>query len=289
VLGSAVVDISFNTCNKATKMLVVTSDGQFYVYDFFSLGPKLDFKGSLVAPMQHLMLSYVSATNPGLDHALRPKLARIQITDANHLMLIFSFGTSTKSLHGFVYNRNMEVWMRISDSGSFLVSNLYPTIPARVIEDNEGLVSRMDRLVRSGASMESAKQMYIKLVENEKQASQKIVTRAHCEDRLACTIALGEAAEFQVWLSLYAKCLSSAGDADTLRFLVDVLLGNAVNTEITETNLGLKPSCWWFNSITSSQCLGLNKKDLIRHNILPEMSKNRQLQRLTNEISMELE
>lgn len=267
-------------------MVVVTSDGSFYVYTYLPLGPKLDFKGSLVAPMQHLMLSCVSTTS---NSAMQPKLARIQLTETNQLMLVLSFGTvSAKSLHGFIYNRNMEIWMKVSDSNNFLVSNLYPSIPGMPSEGQEGLISKIDRLVRSGASMESAKQMYIKLMENEKQTSQNIVTRAYCEDRLACAIALQSSLEFQVWISTYAKCLSSTGDANTLRFLVDVLLGNS-GVDMIDNNSHWVPTCWWFNSITSSQCLGLSGKDIIRNIILPEMSKNRQLQRLTNEVSMELE
>jgi protein HIRA/HIR1 len=182
----------------------------------------------------------------------------------------------------------MEVWMRVSDSNSFLASNFYPSISAPN-EDKEGLLTKMDRLLRSGSSMESAKQMYIKLVENEKQTTQKIVTRAYCEDRLACSIAFGSAFEFELWISSYARCLSSSGDADTLRFLVDVLLGIPPEDAEMSDKESRPMSCWWFNSITSSQCLGLDNKDIIRTLILPEMSKNRQLQRLTNELSMELE
>ena len=285
MLGSAVVNISFSTCSTETKMVAVTSDGSFYVYTFLPLGPKLDFKGSVVAPMQHLALSCASNT---FTSPPQPKLARIQITETNRLMLILSFGTvSAKSLHGFIYNLDMEVWMKVSDSNTFLLSSLYTSTPRMACDDKEGLLSKMDRLVRSGASMESAKQMYIKLAENEKQTSQSIVTRAHCEDRLACAVALGSASEFQIWISSYAKCLSSSGDGDALRFLVDVLLG-ADDIETAENSSSPTPSCWWFSSITSSQCLGLNNKDIIRNKILPEMSKNRQLQRLTNEISMEL-
>jgi protein HIRA/HIR1 len=284
VLGSAVINISFSTCNEETKMVVMTSNGQFQVYTFLPLGPKLDFKGSIAAPMQHLVLSCPSNT------VAQPKLARIQITETSQLMLILSFGTvSAKSLHGFVYNCGMEVWMRVSDSNSFLASNLYPSIPGMPNNDKEGLLSKMDRFVRSGSSMESAKQMYIKLVENENQSSQKIVTRSHCEDRLACAIALGSAAEFQMWLSSYARCLSTSCDADTLRFLVDILLGNSDDVEMADTNSNTNPSCWWLISITHSRCLGLDNKVLIRTIIIPEMCKNRQLQRLTNEISMELE
>ncbi|KAL7522970.1 hypothetical protein ACHAWX_007718 [Stephanocyclus meneghinianus] len=290
VFGSSVVDIHFRTYNEEPKMVVVTSDGNFYVYKFLPFGPKLEYKGSVVPPMQHLLLSCPPSTNQGSTLMPQPKLARIQLTDTNQLMLILSFGTlsSAKCLHGFVYNCSMEVWMRVSDSNSFLVSDFYPSVPRLSTEGERGLLSKIDTLIRSGASMESAKQMYIKLVENEKQVSQKIVTRSHCEDRLACAIALRSTSEFQTWLSSYARCLSSSGDADALRFLVDILLGNSEDFECADSSSRLLSSCWWLNSMRD-ECLGLNSKDIIRHHILPQMSKNRELQRLTNEIAMELD
>lgn len=284
VLGCAVVDINFSACGDESKMVVVTSDGSFYVYKLSSsLGPQLEYKGSIAAPMQHISLSYAPHANENTTSSSQSRLARIQITDSSQLMLVLSFGTltSAKTLHGFVYNRDMELWMRVSDSNSFLVSDFYSSIPGMPSESKQGLLSKMERIVRSGASTESAKQMYIRLVDSEKQTSQKIVTRAHCEDRLACAIALGSASEFQTWLSSYARCLSSTGDAGALRFLVDVLLGSSDDSQLTH-------SCWWLNSI-SDQLLGLDNKDVIRCNILPEMSKNRELQRLMNEISMELD
>ena len=280
MLGSAVANISFCACIDQTKFVVVTSDGHFFVY--LARGPKLEYKGSISPAMQHLMLSCPSDTN---ESTQQPKVARIQITESNHLMLILSLGTASKSLHGFVYNRNMEVWMKVSDSNSFLVSNFYPSIPGMSNECQGGVLSKIERLVNSGASMESAKQMYIKLVESEKQTSQNVVTRSHCEDRLACAVALRSASDFKAWIASYAKCLTSSGDSSSLRFLVDILLGNSEDTEST----GISNPCWCFNSIIDSHGLDLNNKDIIRQFILPEMSKNRLLQRLTNEISMELQ
>eukprot|EP00956_Cyclotella_meneghiniana_P042902 scaffold249348_cov72-Cyclotella_meneghiniana.AAC.3 len=281
VLGSAVVNISFCACNDQTKFVVVTSDGQFFVY--LTLGPKLEFKGSISPAMQYLILSCASNTN---EPTQQPKLARIQITESNHLMLILSLGTASKSLHGFIYNRNMEVWMRVSDSNSFLISNFYPSIPGMSTESQGGVLSKIERLVSSGDAMKSAKQMYIKLVESEKQTSQNIVTRSHCEDRLACAAVLGSASDFKVWIASYAKCLTSTSDSSSLRFLVDILLGNS---EDSTGSTGISNPTAWFNSVINCPGLDLNNKDIIRHFILPEMSKNRLLQRLTNEVSMELE
>ena len=300
VLGSPVAEVNFSTTNDSkaadgsnttSQMIVVTSDGNFYVYSLLSLGPKLEYKGSIAPAMQHMYLSCVPMNYRG---PAQPRLARIQITESNQLMLILVISTmvSVKTLQGFVYNRSMQLWMRVSDSNSFLVSDFYSSlIGLKPHKGGEGILAKVDKFVRSGASsMESAKQMYNKLVETEKQTSKAIVTRSHCEDRLACAIALGSASEFRAWLSLYSRCLSISGDAGALRFLVDVLLGNPNDIDDMGEAESTRPtrSCWWFHSV-GSQCLGLDNKEVIRKTILPEMSKNRQLQRLTNEISMELD
>ncbi|KAL7532525.1 hypothetical protein ACHAXR_004684 [Thalassiosira sp. AJA248-18] len=307
VLGSPVVEINI-TRNDATsnnqsfscEMVVVTSDGHFYVYTLLPSGPKLNYKGSVVPAMQHMYLSSIPRAHQ------QPKMARIQITDSNQLMLILvlpmkqsSSSAGVKSLQGFIYNRDMELWMRVSDSNSFLLSDFYSSLPGTQQGeggDNMGILAKMDRFVRSSSSMASAKQMYQKVAsENSNGATntshQKLVTRSHCEDRLACAIALGSALEFQTWLKYYARCLSSAGDADGLRFLVDIFLGgdgpSPGDGDRMDGDGVSQPTIPSFLSV-GKRCLGLEGKDIIRKSILPEMSKNRILQRLTNEISMEL-
>ena len=305
ILGSPVVEINFglsndsaSTSSNPSEMIVVTSDGNFYVYQLLTSGPKLGYKGTIVPPMQHMCLASASPDQRGLNSSMQPKLARIQITESNHLMLILMLPTSSgRTLQGFVYHRDMELWMRVSDSNSFLLSDFYSTLPGLPNKNGKphqngdlGILAKMDKVVRSGGStMASAKQMYHKVSDNEKLTSQKVVTRSHCEDRLACSIALGSASEFEVWLSLYARSLSSAGDADALRFLVDILLGCPTsNDPMAQDPSKQTQSCWWFMSV-GNQGLGFNSKRIIRKAILPEMSKNRLLQRLSNEISMELE
>ena len=159
-----------------------------------------------------------------------------------------------------------------------------------------GILAKMDRFMKSGAStMASARQMYQKIavnnVDNDTANStfRKLVTRSHCEDRLACASALGSTSEFLTWLKYYARCLASgAGDEDALRFLVDLLLGGDQSpSHNNDSVVGGGGS--FLSMVGISQCLGLEGKDAIRKSILPEMSKNRSLQRLTNEISMELE
>mmetsp|Transcript_14596 Transcript_14596/g.26481 ORF Transcript_14596/g.26481 Transcript_14596/m.26481 type:complete len:658 (+) Transcript_14596:2-1975(+) len=339
VLGSPVVEVSIGTSSllnhgdhgttpnsrsASCEMVVVTSDGNFYVYTLLPLGPKLNYKGSVVPAMQHMYLSSSSLSPPAnQQRGGQPKMARIQLTDSKQLMLILVLpptksSSSGRLLQGFIYSRDMESWMRISDSNNFLLSDFYSSLPGGLVngpqhqdgrgDDNVGILARMDRLVKSSAStMASAKQLYQKVAENHHDGSggvaaavttsQKIVTRSHCEDRLACSIALGE---FQTWLKYYARCLSLAGDGDALRFLVDVLLGGAGDGQASSTgdddfimDGGSQqqpiPSIISLAVGNKQSCLGLEGKDVNRRAILPEMSKNRLLQRLTNEISMELD
>jgi len=339
VLGSPVVEVSIgtpsllnhgddgatpNSWSASCEMVVVTSDGNFYVYTLLQLGPKLNYKGSVVPAMQHMYLSSPSLSPPAnQQRGGQPKMARIQLTDSKQLMLILVLpptksSSSGRLLQGFIYSRDMESWMRISDSNNFLLSDFYSSLPGGLVngpqhqdgrgDDDVGILAKMDRLVKSSAStMASAKQLYQKVAENHHDGSggvaaavttsQKIVTRSHCEDRLACSIALGE---FQTWLKYYARCLSLAGDGDALRFLVDVLLGGAGDGQASSTgdddfimDGGSQqqpiPSIISLAVGNKQSCLGLEGKDVIRRAILPEMSKNRLLQRLTNEISMELD
>ncbi|KAL9185695.1 hypothetical protein ACHAXT_003472 [Thalassiosira profunda] len=298
VLGSPVVEISVGAPTpgasdqySSCEMVVVTSDGSFYVYTILPAGPKLNYKGTVVPAMQHLHLtSTASSSQRTSSSSPQPKLARIQVTDSKQLMLILVLPTksSGRILQGFVYNRKMELWMRVSDSSNFLLSDFYSSLPAAPKEGSQGLLAKMDGMVKSAGSTASAKQMYLKIADNA-SASEKIVTRSHCEDRLACAIALGSAPEFQTWARNYAQCLSSTGDAAALRFLVDLFLGAGQPGEesMHEDGSGQQHIPSFLSA--GLACLGLEGKDVIRKAILPEMGKSRTLQRLTNEIATELE
>ena len=143
---------------------------------------------------------------------------------------------------------------------------------------DEGMLAKMDRIVRSSSSViTSAKQVYQKITLSESgSTTDRIVTRSHCEDRLACSIALGSSNEFKTWLRYYARCLVSTGDELGLRFLVDNLLSDQQMNSPSFLSEG-------------RQSLNLVGKDLVRGAILPECLSSRLLQRFTNELSMELE
>mmetsp|Transcript_51008 Transcript_51008/g.153332 ORF Transcript_51008/g.153332 Transcript_51008/m.153332 type:complete len:172 (-) Transcript_51008:351-866(-) len=128
-----------------------------------------------------------------------------------------------------------------------------------------------------------------------------MVTRMHCEDRMACALALGSGGEFRRWLGAYARVLSSAGEAGRLRALVDLLLGSPSEEEdagadasygdewgeaLDDGNIAVC-CCWWLSLAPST--LGLDRVETVKRVIVPEMSRNRALQRLTNEITLEID
>ena len=235
------------------------------------------------------------------------------------------------SLQAFVYNESAELWMRVSDS-RFVLSDFYSTLPgivssqkgkrlpsvlsadAAVTNELEGY----DDLVRMGAISSNLKpsrrggsrsvgghahSVYHQAAED---TGDDVATRSHCEDRMACAIALGSASEFERWLCLYVRTLTLCGHEGLLRVVVDMLLhaagpssqnGKATANDRMDVDGGDKSahhlcddvssSCWWLSD--ASEILGLDRSDIVRKIVIPEMSKNRALQRLLNEIAVEVE
>jgi protein HIRA/HIR1 len=319
-----------------TELLVVTSDGRFAVY---GLEPrlKLKFKGSLLPAMTHMLLSADLETDLYL-----PKLARIQLTETNRLLLLLSlqsasnsqgggrnFGNSDGggggagrganqspsvgaggSLQGFIYDRESDLWMRVADS-RFVLSDFYNTLPSfsssKKAASPKGELSRLDDSVRMGATsstlQRSRKSRSVLLGSNNQSSyqtttstttrnddgtSNDVASRSHCEDRMACALALGSATEFEFWFSMYTKILSLTGNDSLLRLVIDMLLGKHGTIDGEEEEpAATTTACWWLSE--SSDVLGLNRVKLVRTVVIPEMSKNRALQRITNEIAIEVE
>jgi protein HIRA/HIR1 len=143
----------------------------------------------------------------------------------------------------------------------------------------------MDDAVRTGASASCLRPSRRAKTTGEGHAAYMynedgnfISTRSHCEDRMACALALGSSTEFQYWLSQYVKNMVACGNESQLRMLVEMLLSSRE---------GISNSTWWLSS--SPTILSLNRKSLVKTVVIPEMSKNRALQRLTNEVALEVE
>ena len=285
---------------KSVEMLIVTSDGAFSVFTVIP-EPKLQFRGTIMPPMNQMRLSATHSVSQKSDNSsMHPELAKITITDSDHLLLILCHKTKGTIpvgglIQGFIYNHNIESWMRISD-GRFIFSKLFSTIPSSKL--NKGLLSKIDNVVRTTgtrmvnhrrgvASGSSASEMYY-VNENDESSLQSYSTRSHCEDRLACALVLQSKSDFEHWLRLYVRALSREADSTGLRLVVDMLLDKIVrnNTYDEGTKSNSLSACWWLSS--AQGVLGLDRKKTVENIIIPEMTKNRSLQRLTNEFATEI-
>lgn len=327
VLGHPIVSLQIHERKAAPPkkvdildLLIVTADGNFGVYELMP-ELRLRYKGSLMPAMVHMSLG-TAGTNGGETRL--PKLSRIQLTESNQLLLLLSLtqpsgrvgmdstargamrannagpsiGSAYGSIQSFVYNLPMELWTRISD-GRFVLSDFYSTLPSEKTSSRGGVLSQLDDAVRLGAldssltpahhSRAAGRDSACDIYQNSEDKANYYATRSHCEDRMACALAVGSSSEFKHWLSLYVRTLSLGGHADVLRVLVDMLFGTTRDTD-DQSPSSSNPEDdrhWWLSA--TPQVLNLDRKMLVRTVVIPEMSKNRSLQRLTNEISIEMD
>jgi len=280
-------------------LVVVSCDASFGVYTVLP-SLSLETKGSLLPAIKHMEL----ASRTSLHEERIPRLSRFLFTESKRLLVVLSYGgqandgeSSTMrktdigaggSLQAFAYDRATELWMRVADS-RFVLSDFYSSLSTQKIRDETDL-SKLEDLVKSGSlhsSLESALRHSSDILDSSYTMSNTdsvnfLASRAHCEDRLACAMIFASAPEFKFWLRLYVRSLAIAGDVQQIRLLVDMLLGNT--DEIS--NEGSGDQCWWLSS--SAHVLGLDRSQLVRDMVVAETGKNRQLQRLTNEIADEV-
>ena len=316
-------------------MLVVTANGEFGLYN---LAPKasLSYRGTVLPPMEHMRLS---ANDVGLHrHKSRPQevlpeIARITVTDSGRLLLLLSYSSSSSSLsaiasasggtagrqrggatgsavsapgpggniQAFVYDLDLKLWVRISDS-RFTLSDFYDA------HHLGGPLAKVELATRAGlgrsAGLSSSSLYRQGNADGTAAILRGTLSRSHCEDRMACALALASKTEFEQWLGLYVHRLAQDGNDGHLRLLVDMLLGKNTGIDMDaglddvamdapdggEANgfggKGDATFCWWLSSAES--ILGMDRKTALRKIVLPEMSKNRALQRLTNEVATEL-
>ena len=284
------------------EMLVVTSDGGFGVWTILP-DIQLQYKGSLMPALTHMSFSSGGSR--------MPTLSRIHVTDSGYLFLLLSLESSSRlssggrassnfldagsggSLQGFVYDRKSELWLRVADS-RFVLSDFYTVLPS-TSSNSLGVLSRMDDAVRLGSLQSSLKAdqrsrqydqhadaMY---QDAEGDSGNFFVTRAHCEDRMACALAMKSSMEFKHWLRLYVRVLVIRGQTSQIRMLVSMIL---YPKEMSSADISERGNCCWWLSL-SSTILCEDRVQLVRGLVVPEMSKSRTMQRLTNEIFLEIE
>merc|ERR1740117_2085215 len=191
--------------------------------------------------------------------------------------------------------------MRVADS-RFVLSDFYNMLPSMSSSSSKktsaGELSKLDDSVRMGAGTSTLQRS--RRQHNDDLSNNDVASRSHCEDRMSCAVALGSASEFEYWFSKYIKILSLTGNESVLRLVIDMLLGKdivtsntsaaatASTTTVAATSSSSTSSyCWWLSE--SPKVLNYDRVKLVRTVVIPEMSKNRSLQRITNEIAIEID
>ena len=171
---------------------------------------------------------------------------------------------------------------------------LFLPFPFQSEKNTNAELSSLDDSVRLGAtssSLKSSRRWYApfasghadRAYQHSGETASDMPTRSHCEDRMACAFALNSESEFEYWLSLYSHTLAMSGNESSLRVLVDMLAGKALGS--TSNGERAQSPCWWL--FEAPPVLSLDRMELITTIVIPEMSKNRALQRITNEIALE--
>ena len=107
---------------------------------------------------------------------------------------------------------------------------------------------------------------------------------------MASSLELGSAAEYAEWLRLYALALAQQHAVRRARELCDDLLGpldaaasGAASGAASAAGAAAAPLAW------QPAVLGLSKRELLKHTVLPSLATNRALQRLLAEYLESLE
>jgi len=300
-----------NGCNSPNStILVLSSDGSFGVLTVYP-SLKLLYKGNITTPMNHIRQSAYGGTQQQLDlfSSGSPHLSKIQLTDSNHLLIILSSAPSSSTqmivaggpIHAFAYNFESELWMRIADN-RFVFSDFYSSIPGKRFASEGQVIQRVLGSIEDAVLCEPSRShihrkgilstdytstgMYNSIEEDGQ--GQYLVTRAHCEDRMSCALALGSTKEFLYWLRLYVRNLSYHGSSTHLRYIVDIFLGQYNENNHMEDTSSCPAACPWLISYKIACGVDWDAMDILRTIILPEMIKNSALHRLVNEIDTEL-
>ena len=208
VVGQPIVVLELHESDGSVRMAVVSAGGSFGVYSILP-EMRMEFQGSVLPAMTHMLLSASGQKNRNTPP---PKLARVQITESGRLLMLLSLQRSSSrdddvvgarstfcsnksspsgpggSIQAFVYNVALELWMRMADS-RFVLSDFYTILPSSKTPQRE--LAIMDDSVRSGVVSSSIKPFRRSRDEHPEDLREPSpVTRSHCEDRLACALAL---------------------------------------------------------------------------------------------------
>ncbi|KAF2484413.1 histone transcription regulator Hir1 [Neohortaea acidophila] len=275
-------------------LLALTAVGQCYVWNIrsmssphppVSLAPVLDAASTMHG--QHL------TSAPSLMFARLNSLGRVVVGMSNG--------------DGFVYNRDMFVWQRLSESWWAVGSQYWNTmdtssLAASSINRNGGAKNDGDDAFLDEINPENVSAGIIPLLERNTTAQsllkgrayflQRLVKQllsaegfegfetsvsiAHLENRLAAAFTLGAKDEFRVYLVMYAKRIGAEGLRGKVEELLKSLMGRIFEDEDEVAGSESAGAQWG----ESDEIVGWKREDLLREAVMV-LGKHRDLQRIT--------
>jgi len=258
------------------EMVVITTDFEFNIVDLKNCTNVM--KGSLFPAVQNMLSAPALSKDVNTNNI---KLLSAQLTKAG-LLILLKIETIRKGIQSaFLYNDRLQLWQRISDN-RFQFSDFYSNISSASNNNFDKAqnpnLSHLDRCTSSSMA-------------HRQPVSPGDITRCHCEDRMACALALKSYDEFRYWLRMYTRRIvsSSIDSAEALRFFVDVIMGK---DDPMSTSWHKKPALsFWSHVYDNNHAIlsDLSPKMLLGNVILPEVARIPALQRLANEIRVEVD
>lgn len=133
----------------------------------------------------------------------------------------------------------------------------------------DGIVNRMETLAAQGTKLNMS---YVFGSLNSTNPSvigkREVLNRGHCEDRMACAVAMRSPEEYKYWVGEYVTLLANTGDLATIRMLCEELIEGYSGS-----------SRGWCDCAS----LGIDKLTLMKDVVLVNMMKGRSASELAHE------
>ncbi|KAK9830498.1 hypothetical protein WJX72_012086 [[Myrmecia] bisecta] len=230
--------VAFLASDAAWRLLAVAADGSLRLWDLQGLTCLLD---SSLAPL----LAEVPAT---------VEVVSVRLSSGDGPLVVLSNRTA------FAFHMAMKCWMRVADqaypASSFL--SVFPT-------PTSGELSRIQ--AEAGGSSSSAA-MLAGLATGRGRAAEE--SRAHLETNMAAALAMQSPQEYRRWLLTYVRHLAGEVDQVRLREICEDLLGPPRYSSRHRSQAGRAPGGW------EPQVLGLDKRKLLREEVLRDMGRANQ-------------
>jgi hypothetical protein len=263
------------------RLMCLCADGDLVVWDLTKRTQTLKVS---ISPAVHTMHGSASSPSAALPTLARSFLETSKEGEPLVLILLQQPSNAGGGMQGFFYDSPMAAWLRVSD-GRFAASDFYSdsTLRARMGGTPSSL-SKIDSFVGKGVTLSAAAILASSSdTSPEGRSKHHALNRSHCEDKLACAVALKCSDDYQYWLGEYCKFLAAAGDEQNFRTVIAELLHGVLNDESEE---GGGQALWW---LSDCALLGLDRMKILKEVVLTALTTNRALQPLVGELQAKIE